>query len=241
MTNLPARPSRSAPPELIDYDLDARVNHTVLRLNALCKKATFDFTIAVGRIIVNDFYGGDTLALRSRGPKAFSFRKLASHPDLPMSPASLYRSVAIYSLCERLGVLQWKHVSTSHLRLVLPLPPEEQARLLECTEAQAWSVQRLRQEIVSPTRNSDAATPRNARVKLHNTIRRLADSLDEFVGLTSTPAFDEASPESVNAILVTTRRLRESCISLEREVEEVCQVAIGSPHAHDPARPDRSG
>jgi hypothetical protein len=51
-----------------------------------------------------------------------------------MSASMLYGCIAIYELCERLGIRSWKHVSTSHLRLVLLLERDEQERLLRAAE-----------------------------------------------------------------------------------------------------------
>jgi hypothetical protein len=109
---------------------DTKVDRIVRQLNTICKAATFDFAMAVGKLIVDSFYAGDLDAWRSRGIKNVSFRRLAKHPDLPMSATALYRSTAIYEVCQRTGAADWKHLSTSHVRLVLPLAPGQQARLL---------------------------------------------------------------------------------------------------------------
>jgi hypothetical protein len=126
--------------ELEDQKL---VNQVVAELNMLCKSATFDFALSVGNLIVAKFYQGDVNAWRSRGPKDASFRTLSRHPDLPMSPSSLYRCVATYEVCQRIGIISWKHVSTSHIRVILPVPHEEQSRLLKAAEANRWPVGRL--------------------------------------------------------------------------------------------------
>lgn len=125
----------------------------VLQLNAICRAATLDFALAVGKLIIEKVYAGDLDRWRDRNPKKdLSLRRIATHHDLPMSPAALYRSIAIFEICERLGVRSWKHVSTTHIRLVLPLPPEEQARLIRDTETNRWPARRLDQEVANLVR-----------------------------------------------------------------------------------------
>jgi hypothetical protein len=98
------------------------IEEVVVKLNAMYKAATL--ALAVGTLIIGTFYSGDLPAWRARGSKDCSFGKLARHPRLPMSPTALYRSVAIHELCERLGVREWKVISSTHLRRVLKLLPD---------------------------------------------------------------------------------------------------------------------
>src|SRR5580704_6459476 len=128
--------------------LDDVVEQTVVRLNRICKMATLEFALTVGQIVIEHFYLGDLARWRDRDPqKDTSLRKLARHPMLPMSAAALYRSVAIYELCERLQIRTWRHISTGHMRLVLPLSAIEQERLLRAAEAGGWPVRRLDEEV----------------------------------------------------------------------------------------------
>src|SRR6185437_7260192 len=124
-----------------------------LKLNRLCRRSTLDFALSVGRLIVAELYVGDLEHLRSRNPrKDSSLRKLAKHPDLPMSPAGLCRSVAMFELHERLGGASWKHVSTSHMRLVLPLAPADQEHLIRMAEKNRWTTRRLADDVASLAR-----------------------------------------------------------------------------------------
>src|SRR5689334_13773044 len=79
--------------EIECLDNNDPIDRLVLELNSICKTATLDFAIAVGRSIIAGCYGGDLESWRARGEKDASFRKLARHRLLPMSPAALYRSV----------------------------------------------------------------------------------------------------------------------------------------------------
>jgi hypothetical protein len=88
---------------------DTLIDEVVRGIAAAQEKHGLALAVEVGSLIVDTFYGGDIAVLRDRGPKEASLRRLAEHPDLPMSPAALYRTVAIYELAERLGgVSTWK-------------------------------------------------------------------------------------------------------------------------------------
>ncbi len=128
---------------------DQLTDRMVSEINALCKTATLQFALSVGDLVIQRLYLGDMDRWRSRDPtKKMSLRKIARHPSLAM----LYGCIAIYELCERLDIKTWRHISTSHMRLALPLKHEEQARLLRLAESDRWSVRRLEEEVAALTR-----------------------------------------------------------------------------------------
>ncbi|HTE52777.1 MAG TPA: hypothetical protein VK698_18115 [Kofleriaceae bacterium] len=134
------------------------IDLVVKKLYQITRETTLDYAIRVGSLIIHYFYGGEMKTWRRKGPKTTSFRVLAGHPDLPMSASTLYRCVAIYELCERLGVVsKWNRITVSHLRLVLRLDEAEQRRLLAAANGERWSVQRLQAETEEVVR---ASTPR---------------------------------------------------------------------------------
>ena len=97
------------PPELPTEAMD----QLVAEINAFARAKALETALGVGRLIVDDIYGGDLEAWRDRGRKDASFRKLASRGDCDLSASGLYRSVAVYELCERLGASRWKHLGAS--------------------------------------------------------------------------------------------------------------------------------
>jgi hypothetical protein len=199
--------------ELAGHDLTA-VNRVVLQLNAICKGATFEFAMAVGRLVIDEFYRGDLQAWRERGRKTASFRRLAQHPDLPMSPAALYRSVAIYALSRRLYVQAPKHLSTTHFRLVLPLAGEHQEELLRHAETDSWSVERLREEIadrgIQPVSHRGGRT---RRPRIEASLQKLTKCLDE---VQHAPVVEPLSAETAKSVRDLIQNLRRSCDRLER-------------------------
>jgi hypothetical protein len=215
----------------IEVKASPLIDRVVVQLNAICKSATFDFAIAVGRLIITSFYGGQLDVWRRRGQKHASFRKLAKHPDLPMSPSALYRSVAIYELAERMGISRERRLSTSHLRLVLPLPSADQERLLRTADAEGWSVSRLRDEIAAQPRA--ASSPRGGRKgrsplrKTLHTLRGCLDDSDNLVGINESDA--DLSPESARSAAVLAARVRQACLKLETRLARCADGARTEP------------
>ncbi|HWO11181.1 MAG TPA: hypothetical protein VNN80_16920 [Polyangiaceae bacterium] len=135
--------------ELDDGLAAEEINIVVAHIKRLARTANLEFALRVGALIIHHFYDGDPNAWRRRGPKVASFRRLATHPELPLSPGTLYRCVALYELCDRLDApSRWAHLGASHLRLVLGLPGATQERLLATANAKRWSVKVLHQQVL---------------------------------------------------------------------------------------------
>ena len=198
--------------------LDCVVERAIVRLNTMCRTATLSFAIATGRTVIDEFYGGDVSKWRSRDPhKDLPLRRLSQHPDLPMSPAALYRSIAIFELTDRLKLSAWKHICTSHLRLVLPCAPEQQERLLYEAEANRSTVDHLNRQ-VAQVLSAQSSRPRGGRRRA-STRRRAAVALErqlhELVSSIEVAATDDdASPESTRTIVDTLERAAETCLHL---------------------------
>ena len=228
---------------LLSSNEDEAIELVVRRLNSICKAATFDFTLAIGAVVIQHLFGGDLSQWRSRDPnKSVSLRKLARHPHLPMSPSALYRSIAIYELCERLDIRRWRHVSTSHIRLVLSLPEHEQARLLRMAETNAWSVRRLDEEIET-TMGRDGEQHRSRRggrkrsSPLVHAAKRVAKSLEQLMDVldNTEDALPEKGSEMTESIAVL-RRAAEVCAALHKSVLQEETAPIVGPD-YQPSEP----
>jgi hypothetical protein len=194
---------------------DPSIELAVQQLKAVCRTATLDFALTVGEIIVKTVYGGKLDCWRLRGAKSASFRKLAKHPELPLSAGVLYRSVAIYELCERFDVRRCRNVGISHIRLVLPFPQERQAPLLQLAETHGWSVRRMEEEISlerGPREASRGGRRRRSAVK--SAIQRLEKCVGDAKKAIGENA-SEVSPESGREIIEVLRRTAQSCAALE--------------------------
>jgi hypothetical protein len=212
------------------------VEHVVQQLNGLCKSATMSFAIAVGRLVIDHLYAGDVQSWRARSPKKdHSLRKLARHPGLPLSAGALYRSIAIFEVCERLGLESWKHVSTAHVRLVLPLPPEAQGLLLHEAEQERWTAQRLDAEVVSLVRRDPSVrlnrggrkrvSPLGERVRA---VEKMLKRVEEIL-VPGDDAGLEPSPDSARRAVDVIRRAMQACGVLEARLERYAGAATTPP------------
>jgi hypothetical protein len=195
--------------------IEKSVDDIVLQLRAMARGAGLSFAIAAGRLIVDSFYGGMIDSWREKGTKNASFRRLARRPDLPMSATSLYRCVAIYDLYKRLPALsEWRHVTVSHARAVLPLGPGMQESMLERAEEKRWSVAKLEAEVAAlrPEQRRRARTDISPLVKI---LQRLRTALDnEAVDLT----LAKDQPRGEGQLLGTLQRIRATCEELENQL-----------------------
>ncbi len=135
------QPQQQDAPLASDADVVASTLENVSTLHSL------QAALEVGEIVFRRIFKGDERLLRARGKKNGSFRKLASHPSLGMSPSSLWRAVAIFELSRRFPELsQYVHTGVGHISVVLGLPEAEQFKLLRATESERWTRRRLQKE-----------------------------------------------------------------------------------------------
>jgi len=191
--------------------LDEQIDVVVSQLRRICRQATMEYALNVGRIVIHNFYGGDLKAWRTRGAKQTSFRKLARRPDLPMSPVLLYRCVATYELCERIsGISQWNHINASHIRAVLSLSNEDQFEMLARANAKRWTVRELEDHVLE-RREKLEPRARNLSSKVARSVRALGKVLETTLGA---EWLDEAqsnqqSVEAVRNAIHDARRVLE--------------------------------
>jgi hypothetical protein len=189
------------------------VDALVADLRELARDATLELMIATGRLVVERLFGGDLGLLRSRGPKDTSLRRLAEHPGLPMSPASLSRAIGIYELTNRFpGLLKAKALGVAHLRAVLGLPPEVQERLLQAAVREAWSKAKL--EEAAAARREGRRRRRPALAVLRS-LRRLDRLTGENAALPLETELERLTDEEAARTLETVERLRAWCETLQ--------------------------
>lgn len=225
---IPVQVQRSRSSSVVEKENDA-VERAVEQLNVVCKRATLDFALSVGAIVIDTLYAGDLDAWRSRKVKDQAFRRLAKHHALSMSAASLYRSVAIYEMCARLGTKSWRNISASHFHLVLPLAPHEQERFLITAESENWSVRLLKEHIVrrAQPRPADRGG-RRRKSGSERAIEQMNRCVDACRTLAAAP--DDPSPESWRNIIETSKRLHQICALLENRATR----CMGTPSTPPP-------
>jgi hypothetical protein len=163
-----------------DAHLGEEIEIVVAQIKRLMRMASLELALRVGAVIIHHFYDGDTDAWRSRGPKTASFRRLAQHPELPLSAGSLYRCVALFELCERLNApSRWERLGASHLRLVIGLPPHVQERLLKTANSERWTVKMLQQQALKERSSRSTFGGRRAEPVITRSLRRVQRCLEE--------------------------------------------------------------
>lgn len=192
-----------------------QVDDAARRINAISRAATLEFAIEIGRTVIETLYQGRLSEWRSRGRKEVGLRQLAAHPKLSISATTLYRSIAIYELCERVGHYgSLQHLGVSHLRAVLAAPEAEQTALLQRAEIEKWSVSRLESEVdKEQARASRGGRPRAP--EYVKSIRRM----NQLVAPRALDGLDEAdrlSPAEARELLAMVGCLRERIALIER-------------------------
>jgi len=193
------------------------IDQVASTLANLTRGASLELALKVGEIVVHQIYGGDLDALRARGPKDGSFRKLSAHPRLPFSAVTLWRSVAIYELVQRFpGFAKAKHLGVAHLRATLGLPGRVQERLLRAAEVEGWTKDRLEQRAATYRQRGDqrrGRRPMPPALRCLRQLDRLAAKHTAAVEGLDLGEFDEGRFRDVEERL---ERLRAWCSAVER-------------------------
>jgi hypothetical protein len=120
----------------------ANVDRVIAEISAIVREATVDLSLRVGQLVVERFFDGEATNWRARNQ--YSLRKLAQHPDLPMSASALRRCIGLYELAQRFGDLsRYERLGTSHFRAIIGLEEAVQRQLLEEANREHWTVNTL--------------------------------------------------------------------------------------------------
>lgn len=214
-----------------DAHIGEKIDIVVAQLKRLMRMASLELALRVGAVIIHHFYDGDTDAWRSRGPKTASFRRLARHPELPLSAGSLYRCVALFELCERLNApSRWERLGASHLRLVIGLPHDVQERLLKTANSERWTVKVLQQHALEERGSRSTFGGRRAEPVLTRSLRRVQRCLEEHSSLV-----DQADLISALDAQRCTTLIEDARRCLERLADNISRKACdtgGSSAGH---------
>jgi hypothetical protein len=220
----------------IDGDL---VAHVVDELKTIARSATLAFTLKVGEIVFLRIYRGDKGLLRRQRGKYASFRRLAAHPGLPFSAATLWRAVAIYELVQRLPErTATTHLGVAHLRSVLGLAPDVQERLLREAEQGRWT----KEEIEERAAEWRAAAPRRGRprsppaLKMFTVAERVARRMSGSLGHDAVVRLDAAEAARAEGAV---RWLRELCDQVEQALRARTEQLAPGGAADAVAPPNR--
>ena len=187
---------------------DELVADVVRKLSEEVERASWDLVDAVGRLVIESFYGGNLRAWRSRRRADPSFRQLAAHPGLPMSASALYRAVSVYEIRRRLGADDSVDALTpTHFAAVIGLSDDEQVSLLGEALREQMSTRQLEVRVrgLREGRRRQRGRPRvpmplKALRRVHRDLESLGASVD-------VPA--EVEPEAQALLKSSLERLRE--------------------------------
>jgi hypothetical protein len=146
-----AAPSRRPARRVTEAKL---LDDVVSELKEIDRRTGIERTLAIGELILNQFFGGDPSIWRDRRRnKNNSIRRLAEREDCPFCRSALNEAVGVYVAVVGLPCVRtFGHISASHVASVLRLPPTERQQVLQEAESGQWSVRELRQRVVTRRR-----------------------------------------------------------------------------------------
>jgi len=142
---------RVAPDRMADPALLVRV---VGELRELERRGGIARTLAIGELILTQFFGGNPAIWRDRRRnKNNSVRRLANCPECPLSKSALNEAVTVYVASLTLPCVRTLgHIGASHVMAVLGLHESERERMLEWAERERLSVREFRRQAVGVRR-----------------------------------------------------------------------------------------
>jgi len=197
--------------------LAARVDAAARKINAISRAAALDFAFEIGKSVIEALYDGQLGEWRSRGRKEAGLRELAAHPALCISASTLYRSLAIYELCVRLGRRSLRNLGVSHLRAILNAPTDDQPLLVARAEEEAWSVARLEREVSERSRVNRSRGGRPRSPEYVKSIRRMSQLTDP-QSLEGLDEVDSLELGEAQELLLVVGKVRERISLIEREL-----------------------
>lgn len=189
-----------------------RIERATARINEIVGVTSLQFALSVGRVVVEDLYGGRLDHWRERGPKEWSLRQLANEPSLCISASALYRAMAIYELKIRMhDHPMWEMLSVCHIRAVLGLPDHEQRRLLDLALERQLSAKALEDAVASvrsELKSSRGGRPRKPRFirSIEQAERAMLDANSAFGDLDALCAMQPEDREDLARRLGVVRR-----------------------------------
>ncbi|MBI5538312.1 MAG: hypothetical protein HY898_36655 [Deltaproteobacteria bacterium] len=207
------------PCQVREADDDGEIEDVVRELCAIHRARSLSLSLDVGAIVVERLFGGDVEEIRRRGRKDKSLRKLASHPRLPFSAATLWRAIAIYEMVRRFpGLVKSRTLGVSHLRSVIGLPPSAQERLLRAAEVEKWDTERLEKAAAalrsSMPKNAGGRPPLPSVLKTAASVRRIVDAAPVSMAASRRP-LDARQRDELRAAI---ELLRNWCDEVERNL-----------------------
>lgn len=107
---------------------------------------TLEGCLELGEAVLKRFYKGSLEQFRKQGTRGISFRSMSADPQTPVNGLALYRALMIYNIYHQHNCGRFEHNGMTHFRAVFNMPAKEQAKLLEKSEKEKWTVNRITHE-----------------------------------------------------------------------------------------------
>jgi len=169
---------RSAAERVADPLLLERV---VGELRELERRGGIERTLAIGELILTQFFRGDPAIWRDRRRnKNNSIRRLANRAECPFSKSALNEAVAVYVATLTLPCVRtFGHIGASHVMAVLGLPECEREPMLERADREGMSVRELRRTVVGARRAEGERRGRPANDAWARALSRIREAVDD--------------------------------------------------------------
>jgi hypothetical protein len=174
------RPARKAPENAI-------FDEVVAELREIDRRTGIERILAIGELILNQFFGGSAADCRDRRRnKNNSIRRLAEREDCPLCKSALNEAVGVYVAVIGLPSVRTSgHICASHVASVLSLPMPERQQMLERAEQERWSVRELRQKVILHRRAEGerrGRPPISLQERCLSALRQRVKQLDDAIG-----------------------------------------------------------
>jgi hypothetical protein len=175
------------------------LDHVVAKLRDFQRRAGIERTLAIGELILNQFFGGDPERWRDRRRnKNNSVRRLANSRDCPFSKSALNEAVAVHVASLTMPCVRTLgHIGASHVTAVLGLPAEYRETMLIRADSTRASVRELRHQVVAVRRTIGERRGRPALEGVTRALSLLRKAITEvresFEQLRTQPALDDAT------------------------------------------------
>jgi hypothetical protein len=125
------------------------VTEVVKELREIHRKTGLERALAIGQIVLHRFFGGSADVWHERRKnKNNSVRRIAEHPDCPLSRSALNEAIGVYVAAQSLPCVQTSgHITASHIAAVTFLEVEGQRAWLDRAEKERLSVRQLKENI----------------------------------------------------------------------------------------------
>jgi hypothetical protein len=180
------------------------LDRVVARLQDIRRQTGVERTLAIGELVLVQFFGGSVDEWRNRRRnKNNSIRRLADRGDCPFSKSALNEAVAVYVASLTLGCVQtFGHIGPSHVAAVLKLPVEERESVLRWADSQRLSVRELNRHVVVLRRSRGEHRGRpavEAGGRVLGLLRSSLEDLSAAAQLIATSTLDAATLSEVSA------------------------------------------